>query len=217
MGPIDIPVIGVVKNFNFKSFHHTIEPMVFFVIDPVKNYQPNHILVRINGQQLSQTLSQIETTWKNLSNNYPFEYSFLDKDFQSLFERESITAKVYTVFCVIAILIACLGLLALSSFFAEKRTKEIGIRKIVGASASNIALLLSKDFGKLIIISVLLGGVAAWYLMMEWLNTFAYKTDLSLWIFASAGLSTLLLAAFTVAWHMVTAANRNPVETLSHE
>lgn len=217
MGPTDIPVIGVVKDFHFKSFHHAIEPMIFYVIDPAKSYQPNHILVRVNTSNLKTVLPKIEKTWKALSSNYPFEYSFLDKDFQSLFERENITAKVYTVFCAISIAIACLGLLGLSSFFAEKRTKEIGIRKIVGASASNIALLLSKDFGKLLIISIILGSAVAWYLTMEWLDTFVYKTDLTWWVFVCAGVVIFLLAAVTVAWHLLMAANKNPVEVLKQE
>jgi putative ABC transport system permease protein len=202
MGKGDIPIVGVVKDFHFKSFHHSIEPLVFYVIDPSKG---------------NDALPQIEATWKSLSGNYPFEYSFLDKDFQALFAREYITAKVYTVFCCISILIACLGLLGLASFFVERRTKEIGIRKIVGATGANIVILLSRDFGKLIVTSILLGSLVSWLLMSQWLANFAYQTDMAWWIFASSGGAIALLAVITVGWHLTVAASRNPVETLRYE
>ena len=125
--------------------------------------------------------------------------------------------KVYAIFSAISISIACLGLLGLASFFTSKRTKEIGIRKIVGASFFNIASILSRDFTKWIIASILIGSALSWYLMNQWLQNFAYRTRLEWWIFLIAGICVMLIACITVTWHIYRAANRNPVETLRYE
>ena len=140
------------------------------------------------------TLQYIQETWKKFAPAYPFEYSFLDEDFNRLFERENTMTKVYTIFSIISICIACLGLLGLTSFFASKRTKEIGIRKIVGASFFTIASILSRDFTKWIFASILIGSTLSWYLMHRWLQNFAYRTQLDWWIFLIAGICVMLIA-----------------------
>jgi putative ABC transport system permease protein len=216
MGDQSIEIVGVVKDFHFQSFYHTIEPLVIYTMD-INDYNAEYILVKVNGKNIPQTIASVERTWKQFSNNYLFEYSFLDQDFARLFERERTIAQVYTIFSAIAIFIACLGLLGLASYFTDKRTKEIGIRKISGASVSNIALLLSKDFGRLIFISIILGSTGSWYLMGRWLENFAYQTPVSWWIFALASVVIVVISAITISWHMITAANRNPVEALRYE
>src|SRR5690606_32580170 len=130
----------------------------------------------------------IEQEWKKVAGNYPFDFSFMDEDFNRLFARERTMASVYTTFSGISVLIACLGLLGLVSFFANKRTKEIGIRKIVGASIGNIGLLLSRQFIQWIAVSIVIGSSVAWYVMDAWLDNFAYQTAIPWWIFAMAGM-----------------------------
>ncbi len=219
LGQREMDVVGVVKDFHFKSFHFAIEPLVIYPLD-VEN-DPQHrvtfALVKIEDSNIAETLSGIENTWKKLAPTYPFEFSFLDDDFDKLFERETIMTMVYTVFSFISVCIACLGLLGLASFFANKRTKEIGIRKIVGASFVHIAGILSLDFLKWIIVAIILGSTISWYLMDKWLQEFAYQTELSWWIFLIAAAFIVAISAITVSWHLFKAATRNPVETLRYE
>lgn len=219
MGQQQIDIIGVVKDFHFKSFHHKVEPLVIFPLD-VEN-DPYHnatfLLAKMNGKNIPETLGYIEEQWKQLAGNYPFEYSFMDDDFNKLFERERTMAEVYTIFSVISVFIACLGLLGLTSFFVSKRTKEIGIRKIAGATITNIAFLLSRKFVRWLFLSIVMGSSLAWYLMQSWLQNFAYQTEMSWWIFAIAGGSTLFIAMVTISWHVYKAASVNPVETLRYE
>ena len=214
-----VDIIGVVEDFHFRSFHHRIEPLVIFPLD-VEN-DPHHnatfILVKIDAQNMAATLGYIEKQWKDLAGNYPFEYSFMDEDFDKLFERERTMAKVYSIFSVISIVIACLGLLGLTSYFASRRTKEIGIRKIVGASMTNIAILLSRQFMTWLVISIAIGSSLSWYLMHLWLQNFAYQTQMDMWIFVLSGGSVLTIALLAVSWHLYRAASRNPVETLRYE
>lgn len=219
LGERDVDVIGVVKDFHFQSFHYTIEPLVIYPLDIENDAQHRaaFVLVKVNGKNISETLGYIQSTWKKFAPEYPFEYSFLDQDFNKMFESETTTVKVYTVFSFISLSIACLGLLGLASFFASKRTKEIGIRKIVGASFFNIASILSYNFLKWIIIAIALGSVSSWYLMNQWLQNFVYKTDLNWWIFLIAGICVLSISFVTVGWHLYKAATRNPIETLRYE
>lgn len=219
LGRKAVDVIGVVKDFHFKSLHFNIEPLVIYPLDIQDDgeHRATFILVKMNGTNLPATLNYIEGTWKKQTAGYPFEYSFLDEDFNRLFERENTMMQVYTIFSVVSISIACLGLLGLASFMANKRTKEIGIRKIVGASFLNIAGLLSRDFFKWIVASIIVGSLLSWYLMGQWLQGFAYATSLTWWLFLIAGGCLTLIGAFTVSWHMYKAATRNPVETLRYE
>ena len=219
LGVKDVDIIGIVKDFHFKSFRHAIEPLVIYPMD-IENdphHRANFVLVRIDGKNIPTTLKFTQNAWTKLAPSYPFEYSFLDEDFNRMFERENTMTKVYTIFSMISVSIACLGLLGLASFFASKRTKEIGIRKIVGASFSNIAKILSYDFLKWIIMSILLGSAISWYVMRQWLQNFAYQTILNWWIFLIAGVCVVFIAIMTVSWHLYRAATRNPVETLRYE
>lgn len=212
-------VIGVVRDFNFMSFRYNVEPLVIFPLD-VENdpqHRATYILVKIDGADIRSTLDTIERQWKQFAGNYPFEYSFMDDDFNHLFEQEQRMAQVYSLFSLISISIACLGLLGLMSYFASRRGKEIGIRKIVGASIPNIIALLSRDFVKLLVISVTVGCSVAWYLANEWIGKFVYQTELSWWIFALAGGLMFLVTIAAVGWQLFRAASVNPVDTLRYE
>jgi putative ABC transport system permease protein len=219
LGSESVDIIGVVRDFHFKSFHYTIEPLIIYSLD-IEN-DPQHrasfILVKMNGGNISSTLEAIEATWKKFAPAYPLEYTFLDEDFDRLMERENTMTKVYSIFSFISISIACLGLLGLVSFFANKRTKEIGIRKIVGASFLNLAGILSRDFIKWIIISIILGSGLSWFFMNQWLQNFAYQTPLSWWLFPFTGMGVMVIALLTVSASLYKAATRNPVDTLRYE
>ncbi len=219
LGDKDVDVIGIVKDFHFKSFHYEVEPLVIYPLDVENDIHHNatFVLVKITSQDIPATLENINKHWKAFAGNYPFEYSFMDDDFNKLFERENILAKVYSLFSIVSILIACLGLLGLTAYFVNKRTKEIGIRKIVGASVLNIAMLLSRQFISWILISVVIGSALSWYLMHQWLQNFAYKTPITFWMFAISGAVVLTVAFIAMSWHLYKAATRNPVETLRYE
>lgn len=214
-----VPVIGVVRDFNFKSFQHSVEPLVIFPLDPANDpkHRINYVLVKIDGADIQSTLSFIEGEWKKYAGNYPFEYSFMDDDFNHLFENEERMAKVYSLFSVISISIACLDLLALMSYFASRRNKEIGIRKIVGATIPNIMSLLSRDFVKLIILSITIGCSIAWYLASQWIDKFVYQTEISWWIFVLSGGLMMVVTIAVVGWQLYRAASVNPVDTLRYE
>ncbi|MDN5205483.1 ABC transporter permease [Fulvivirgaceae bacterium BMA10] len=217
MGNEPYPVIGVVKDFHFNSFHHQVEPLVIFPLNQLQDFRFDYILVKVQSGDVGNTVKEIEKSWQQLSNHGPFDYTFLDQDFNRLFQREQITAKVYATFSFISIFIACLGLLGMISYFIVKRTKEIGIRKIVGASTRHIILLLSKDFSKWMIISFVIGMPLAWYFMHNWIQNFAYKTKFDWWIFALAGGIVLVIALLTVSMQTVKAALTKPVDSLRNE
>jgi putative ABC transport system permease protein len=220
LGDMDVNIVGVVKDFHFQSFHHAIEPMVIYFrngdLRKTEN-DANYILVKVKGADMTATLKGIEKTWKQLSNGYLFEYSFLDEDFNKLFAREQTTAHIYTAFSVIAIVIASIGLLGLASFFTARRTKEIGVRKVVGASILNIAALLSRDFIRWLIVATLLGSAVSFYLIQQWLSNFAYHTPLPWWVFVLAGVLALFVMVLALGWHIFQAARRNPTEALRTE
>jgi putative ABC transport system permease protein len=219
LGKIEVGIIGVVKDFHFKSFHHKVEPLVLYRLDVDNDpeHRISYMLVRINTADITTVLNNITIQWKKIAGNYPLEYSFLDEDFDKLFDKEKTMAKAYTVFSLISIVLSCLGLLGITSFFAARRTKEIGIRKIVGASILNIAMLLSRDFLGLLLLAITIGSAIAWYAMEAWMQGFVYKIELSWWYFVLGGASVLFFAVCTVSWHLYNAASRNPVDTLKYE
>lgn len=214
-----VDIIGVVKDFNFMSFHQEVQPLVILPldVDNDRQHRTQFALVKIDGSDVKSTLSLIEREWKELAGNYPFEYSFMDDDFNKLFQQEERMAKVYTLFSLISISIACLGLLGLMSYFASRRSKEIGIRKINGASIPNIITLLSKDFVKLLVVSITVGCSIAWYLANQWIDKFVYQTELSWWIFALSGGLMFVMTIAVVGWQLYRAASVNPVDTLRYE
>ncbi len=206
------PVVGIVSDFNFKSLHSEISPMCF----NMNPFYYNEIIVRINPQSPG-VLESIENVWNEFVPKYPFEFSFVDQQLDKLYESEKKLTASINAFAGIAILIACMGLLALTILSMQKRTKEIGIRKVNGAKVSEVLLMLNKDFIKWVVIAFVIATPIAYYAMNKWLQNFAYKTTLNWWIFALAGLLALAIALLTVSWQSWRAATRNPVEALRYE
>jgi putative ABC transport system permease protein len=206
-------VIGVIKNFNYRSLQKNIEPLSM-------RLEPNsQSLVNINIQSanIPGTIAAIESKWKEMIPGRPFSYIFLDESFNKQYENEDRFGKLFFNFSILAILISCLGLLGLASYSTLQRTKEIGVRKVLGASVSNITSLLSKDFIKLVLIALLIASPIAYWGMYSWLQSFAYRIDIHWWIFIVAGLIALFIALFTVSFQAMKAAMANPVKSLRTE
>ena len=166
---------------------------------------------------MNALLRSLETSWHKLNPNEPFEYSFLDDDFQKNYDAENRLASIVSYFTLIAILICCLGLFGLATFSAEQRIKEIGVRKVLGASVSGIVGLLSRDFLKLVVVAILIASPLAWYIMNKWLQDFAYRINISWWVFLLAGIIAAVIAFVTISFQAIRAANANPVKSLRTE
>jgi putative ABC transport system permease protein len=173
--------------------------------------------VNVAGANLPTTIAAIEKKWKTLIPNRPFDYFFLDEYFDRQYRGEERFGRLFLNFSILAIFISCLGLLGLASYSTMQRMREIGIRKVMGASVSNIINLLSKEFLKLVVISFIIATPIAWYFMDQWLRDFAYRTNISWWIFIIAGAMALLIAIFTISFQAIRAAVMNPVKTLRSE
>jgi putative ABC transport system permease protein len=208
-------VIGVLQDFNFVSLENPIGP---FVIDMpganFRNFFTKYIAVRVAPGDLAGTIAYVQKTWNTFAPEYPFEYFFLDQDLEKLYRSQENMSRLLLYFSILAIFIACLGLFALASFTAEQRTKEIGIRKVFGASVSSVVGLLSKEFLKLVLISNLVAWPLTWYIMHRWLGGFAYHVKIDLLVFVLAALTGLVIAMATVAFQAVKAAVSNPVKSL---
>ena len=204
---------AVVKDFNFKSFHDPIGPLLIFL----DHDQTQNLFIRIDGQNTSAAIQSIEKIWKNRVPERPFSYKFLDDDYDAMYRGEQRTAGVFTTFSALAILLACLGLFAVTAYAVVQRTKEIGIRKVLGATVSSIILLISKDFLGLIIIATVIASPIAWFMAHSWLQDFAYRINIHWWIFIAAGAASLLVAAVTVSIQAIKAALANPVKSLKSE
>ncbi|HMK02690.1 MAG TPA: FtsX-like permease family protein, partial [Ferruginibacter sp.] len=207
-------VIGVVKDFHFEDLHLAITPFGF-ELNPGTEF--NHMLVNAKEGDMGKLLAKIEKSWHALNPNEPFEYSFLDEDFQKNYIAESRLASIVGYFTIIAIFISCLGLFGLATFSAEQRTKEIGIRKVMGASVANVVGLLSKDFLKLVLVAIVIASPLAWYAMNKWLQDFAYRISLAWWIFLLAGFVAVLIAFVTISFQAIRSASANPVKSLRTE
>lgn len=215
-GTFQIHVVGVVKDFHFKSLHHQIEPMVLFLI-PRNSAGGLWALAKIRGERVRETMAFMERTWLEVNPGYPFEFQFLDEAYDQSYRAEDKFSQVLGYFTGVALLIACLGLFGLVAFTAEQRTKEIGIRKVLGASVGTIIALIAKDFIKLVGAAFVLAMPAAYLLMQRWLDTFAYRVEISARIFLLAGLAALGIALLTVSYQSVRAALADPVQSLRYE
>ena len=211
-GPLIYTIIGVVKNFNYESLRKNVSPLCFRLGN--NRWASAY---RVETKDIKSLLAQVETNFKRLSPGMPFHYSFLDESFTAMYRDEQRVAKVAFSFSFLAILIACLGLFGLATYMAEQRTKEIGIRKVLGASVSGIIQMLSKDFIKLVLIACVFAIPLAWWVMNKWLQDFAYRINIGWWVFAAAGLIVLLIALLTVSSQAVKAALSNPVKSLRTE
>ena len=211
-------VIGVVKNFNVQSLQNTITPFALFhPSSKTYDWGASNIVARIKGGNFPNTISQLEEKWKSFTTSEPFDYSFLDEQFDAQYRSEQRLGSIFSVFAGLSIFIACLGLFGLSAFLAEKRTKEIGVRKVLGATVPNVITLLSKDFVKLIIVASLIASPVAWYFMNKWLEDFPYRIKIDWTIFMIACLCTLIVALLTVSFQAIKAAIANPIKSLRTE
>jgi putative ABC transport system permease protein len=208
------PIVGVVKDFHFEGMHSAIESYGFLLrSEPTFTY----LIAHVKGGNIQTTLGNIEATWLKLNPNEPFEYSFLDEDFQKNYLAEERLAAIIRYFTIIAIFISCLGLFGLATFSAEHRTKEIGIRKVLGANVAGIVALLSKEFLVLIGVAVIIASPIAWYAMNRWLQDFAYRINVSWQIFAVTILLVAFIAFVTISVQAIKAALSNPVKSLRTE
>ncbi|MEO7990281.1 MAG: ABC transporter permease [Chryseolinea sp.] len=206
-------VIGVVKDFNYTSLHRTIEPLTL----PFEAYASRYMTLKVKSKNITETIQEVKEVWGRLVPHRPFLYSFVDDDFNRQYKSDFIFRKLFTTFSCLAIFIACLGLLGLATYTAELRTKEIGIRKVLGADMSNIVMLLSSDFVKLVIISIFIATPTSWYAMNKWLEGFAYRMEIQPWIFVFAGVIALLIAMLTISYQSIKSALINPVSSLKSE
>ena len=211
-GPAKGQIIGVTKDFHFESLHQQMSALAM-ILTP---RQLNWLSIPIQGN-IPAGVQRVETIWKKFFPERPFDYQFLDTRFDRLYAREQTQQTLFSIFAGVAILISCLGLFGLSMFMAEQRTKEIGIRKVLGASEASLVALFSKDFMKLVIIALVIASPVAWYAMHTWLTDFAYRTDIHWWVFLLAGGLTVLIALLTVSFQSVKAALMNPVKSLRSE
>jgi putative ABC transport system permease protein len=205
-------VIGVVRDFNFNSLHDVVTPLVF-LLQP----QNGSIAFSVNTANIGNLISSIQQIYKRAAPGQPFRYSFMDADFNKTYQAEQKMVGLSITFSILAILIACLGLFGLITYAATQRTKEIGIRKVLGASISNVVTMLSKDFLKLVLIAALIAFPVGWWAMNKWLQSFAYRIHVSWWIFLIAGITAILIALITVSFQAIKAAVANPVESLRTE
>ena len=205
-------IIGVVKNFNFSSLRDVVTPLALFL-----GKNNGTISVRVSSTDVPAVLAQIKKEWNSMAPAKPFDYSFMDDDFNRLYTTEQRTGQIFITFAMLAIVIACLGLLGLVTYAAEQRIREIGIRKVLGATVANIVNMLSFDFLKLVIISAAIAFPLAWWAMNKWLQSFAYRTNIQWWMFAIAGMAAIAIALLTVSFQAIKAALANPVKSLRTE
>ena len=207
------PLVGIAEDFNLSSLHEGIEPIIFF-------FNPNwydHYLMRIQPGNFSETVAMLGDTWAQFYPDWPFEFHFADQGFDAQYRAEESLGQIFTTFALLAIGIACLGLFGLASFMAQQRTKEIGVRKVLGASVGSIVVLLSKEFTILVLVAFVVAVPLAYVAMDRWLQDFAYRVDVPWWIFVVAGLAALVIAWLTVSYQSIKSALTNPVESLRYE
>ena len=203
-------VIGLIEDFHFTSFHEPIKPFGFFLFEA----GINKLFVKIDGKKTTESVEKIRKLWSTLVPDRPFEFTFQDEQVAKLYASEVKFQNLFSIFTFIAILIACLGLFGLSAYTSQQRIKEIGIRKVLGASVMGVTGLLSKEFLKLVLIAICLSIPIAWYGMREWLQNFAYHIELKPWMFVVSGLTAVGIALFTVCFQSIKAAMANPVNSL---
>jgi len=221
---VDYNIIGVVKDFHFESLRQDIGPLCFVpggsdaISSARSQYKSTELIsFRINAAVLSTILKEAQVKWKNMSASLPFSYRFLDESFNEVYKAERRVGTIVLLFSALAIIVACLGLFGLAAFLAEQKTKEIGVRKVLGASVPSILLLLSKEFMKWIIIANIIAVPVAYYFMNKWLQDFAYRININWWLFILAGFIALIIAFLTISVQAIRAATANPVDSLKYE
>lgn len=206
-------IIGVMKNFHYQPIRNKIEPLAIHVFPDYINY----MLIRISPGSISESLQFVENTWSRVIPDYPLEYRFLDEAFDRMYRTEDRMGTLLKYFAILAVFIACLGLFGLASFTAEQRTKEIGVRKVLGASVSQVTLLLCREFLLLVMLANVIACPVAYLVMKNWLQNYAYQTGLELFIFVAAMAAALVVAVISVSFQAIKAAISNPVDSLRYE
>ena len=205
-------VVGVVKDFNFKSLHNELKPLALTFYPALFD----NLMIKISAENIPNTLNYLKKTWDSLFPQYPFEFTFLNNDFQKMYKKETTSSLIITYVSFLALFISCIGLFGLVLFTIDSRIKEIGIRKVAGSTTGRIVLMLNLEYIKFILLSFIIACPIIIYSMQKWLQSFAYRVNLSWWIFFFAGLITILISLFTVSWHTWKTATKNPVSCLRH-
>jgi ABC-type antimicrobial peptide transport system permease subunit len=208
------PVVGVMKDFNFQSLHNKIEPLAISISD--SKYW-NYMYIRINPGNLQATMKQLEKAWNHIMPLYPFEYHFVDDDFDKTYRTEERMGALMNYFAVLAVLIACIGLFGLATYTVEQKTREVGIRKALGAPSLTIFHLFTREFLQLLLIAAIVSVPVAWFLFARFLQNYSYHTRLNAWIFIASALITLLVAMAAISYQTIRAIRTNPAETLKYE
>jgi len=206
-------VIGVLENFHFESIREEIYPLALVI----GGGSPSNTLLKVSTGGIAQTIRSVEAVWKDFAPHQPLRYTFLDESYARMYEDVRRSGDLFSSFAILAIIISCLGLFGLTVYMAEQRTKEMGIRKVLGASITSLVQLLSKDFIRLVLISIVVATPIAWYIMHNWLESFAYRIDISWWVFILAGGITLVIALLTMSFHSIKTAHLNPIQALKTE
>jgi putative ABC transport system permease protein len=205
-------IIGVVKDFHYESLRRPVGPLCFRLAESTWMAS-----FKVDAAKIPAVIKYTEAKWKTMAPGMPFSYRFLNEAFDEMYRSEIRVGKIAFIFSLLAILIACLGLFGLATYMAEQRTKEIGVRKVLGATVSNIVTMLSKDFLKLVLIAAVLSFPVAWWFMHKWLQDFAFRVNIAWWIFLLAGLISLFIALLTISFQAIKAAVTNPVKSLRTE
>ena len=213
----DLIIIGIIDNFHFESLHRNVRSIGYLLPEAIDSTRKPYLLVKIKSQVTSDVLSNFRKTWESLSAGLPFEFTFLDDKVNNLYQNDNRAGRIVTLFSCLAIFVSCLGLFGLAAFVAEQRTKEIGVRKVLGAPLSNIMWLLTGQFVKWVIVANLIAWPVGYWIMNRWLEGFAFRASLSIWIFLVSGLAALAIAALTVSSQVIKAALANPAESLKYE
>jgi len=208
----NVPIIGVVKDFNFKPVQQPVEPLVMKT-----NFGGGYVVMRTTPANIKKVIASLQKSFRNVYGDYPFSYGFVNEDLSKLYMTEQRMGGLFNIFSVLSIVISCLGLFGLATFATQRRIKEIGVRKVLGAGEAGIVVLLSKDFIKLVAVSLIVAFPVAWWAMNNWLNNFAYRIHIAPWMFVAAGLAALFIALVTVSFQAVKAAMANPVKSLRTE
>ncbi|MFC1898110.1 ABC transporter permease, partial [Candidatus Cloacimonadota bacterium] len=206
-------IIGVVKDFNFQHQSKEIDPLILTYYPDFYNY----VFIKVNTDNYTELVENIGAIWSDFVSLFPYEYHFMDEDFEQLYKVEETMGNLFQIFTGLAVFISCLGLFGLATFVVERRTKEIGVRKVLGASSGGLIMLLIKDFTKWVLLANVIAWPVAWFVMNKWLQNYAYKTQMSASPFIIAGFAALMIAIFTVFFRTFNAANANPVKALKYE
>jgi ABC-type antimicrobial peptide transport system permease subunit len=206
-------IVGVVKNFHFESLYHEVKPL-FFKFDPANT---SSVMIKLEAGKEKETIAELQSFYKQYNSGFSFDYKFMDEDYQALYSSEQRVAVLSKYFAALAILISCLGLFGLAAFTAERRMKEIGIRKVLGSSNVGIIYLLSHDFTKMVITAICIALPISYFITKHWLDGFAFKIALKWWYFIGAGLTALIISWLTVGSQAIKAARINPAKHLRNE